>query len=45
MEPVSAELRNGEWTIRHRCTSCGFERRSKTVPEDSFDAILRLSIA
>jgi len=43
MEPVSAELKNGEWVIRHRCVQCGFERRNKTVPGDNFDVILQIS--
>lgn len=44
MEPVAAELKNGEWVIVHRCTLCGFERKNKTVPEDNFDAIMEISI-
>jgi hypothetical protein len=41
MEPIGAELKSGEWIIRHRCVSCGFERKNKTVPGDDFDAILQ----
>lgn len=44
MEPVGAELKNGEWVIRHRCVVCGFERKNKTVPEDNFDVILKISV-
>jgi len=44
MEPVGAEFKDGEWVIRHRCTSCGFERKNKASAEDNFDAILQISI-
>lgn len=45
MEPVAAVRKNGAWVILHRCTSCGFERKNKTVPEDDFDALLRIFVA
>ncbi|MGD0977057.1 MAG: RNHCP domain-containing protein [Minisyncoccia bacterium] len=43
MEPVGIELKSGEYTILHRCVSCGFEKRNKTSKDDNFDVILRLS--
>lgn len=43
MEPMGAELKNGEWAILHRCVKCGFSRKNKTVPEDNFDVILHIS--
>ncbi len=45
MEPIDAELKKGEWVILHRCVICGFERKNKTVPDDDFDAILKLSVS
>jgi len=43
MEPIGAEQKNGAWVILHRCVKCGFERKNKTVPEDDFDVMLRIS--
>lgn len=44
MEPVGTKLEKGEWIIFHRCVTCGFERKNKTVPDDDFDAILKTSV-
>ena len=43
MEPISLEMKNGEYTIIHRCTKCGHTRRNKTSENDNFEAILKLS--
>ncbi len=43
MESVGVESKGGAYTILHRCTSCGFEKRNKTSPDDDFDVILRIS--
>lgn len=43
MEPVGMEVMGGEYTILHRCISCGFEKRNKASKDDNFDVILRLS--
>jgi|SRR3989338_4331185 len=43
MEPVSVELKGGEYVIFHRCVSCGFEKRNKAANNDSFEAIVQLS--
>ena len=43
MEPVGVELEGGEYTILHRCISCGFEKRNKMAKNDNFDVILQLS--
>ncbi len=43
MEPVSTELKNGAWIILHRCLSCGFKRKNKTVVNDNFDAVLEVA--
>lgn len=43
MEPIGMNIENGEYTILHRCISCGFERWNKASKEDNFDAILCLS--
>ena len=44
MEPIGTELKKGEYIILHHCVACGFERKNKTMPEDSFDVIMELSI-
>ncbi|TAL49274.1 RNHCP domain-containing protein [Patescibacteria group bacterium] len=36
MEPVGVELKGGEYTILHRCVSCGFEKRNKAAKDDNF---------
>lgn len=43
MQPAGLEVKEGEYIILHRCTSCGFERKNKAIQEDDFDAILKLS--
>ena len=43
MEPMGIDTRGGEYTILHRCVRCGFSRRNKTAPNDSFEAILSVS--
>ena len=43
MKPDAIELKNGEYTIIHRCTKCGHTRRNKTSPDDNFEEILKLS--
>ena len=43
MEPMSVELKGGEYTILHRCIVCGFEKRNKTAKDDDFDVIVQLS--
>ena len=43
MEPVGAELKNGEWTISQHCVECGFERRNKISQEDDFGVVIKLS--
>jgi len=43
MEPVSVELKDGEYIILHRCVKCGFEKRNKASKSDDFNIILKLS--
>jgi rubrerythrin len=43
MQPMSVEIKNGEYVILHRCITCGFERKNKAAKGDNFDAILKLS--
>lgn len=40
MEPVGVEVKGGEYTIFHRCTQCGFEKKNKASKEDNFDVLL-----
>jgi len=43
MEPVEVGTKSGEYTILHRCTTCGFQKRNRASKDDSFDAILKIS--
>ncbi len=43
MAPIRVELDHGEYTIVHKCTKCGLERRNKAVPADDMDQIIKLS--
>ncbi len=43
MEPVGVEELGGAYTLVHKCTTCGFERKNKVVEGDNFDAILALA--
>lgn len=43
MEPISLELKNGEYILTQRCSTCKHLRKNKTSPEDNFEAILALS--
>lgn len=43
MRPISVDTRRGHYVLLQRCTVCGHERRNRTSPDDSFDAILQIS--
>ncbi len=43
MEPVRVEKKGKEYTIIHKCTSCGAEKQNKAVKEDSFDMLVQVS--
>jgi hypothetical protein len=43
MEPVSVELKGGEYIVLHRCVSCGYEKPNKAAKDDNFDVIIQLS--
>ncbi len=43
MEPISIELKGGEYVIVHHCVECGFEKKNKTSKDDNFDAIVQIS--
>lgn len=43
MEPVALEGTSPEYVLVHRCISCGFEHRNKSVSEDSPDALLEVA--
>lgn len=45
MEPVAVLLKAGEWTILHRCVSCGFERAQKAEATDNQEALAELSLS
>lgn len=43
MEPVAVEMKGDEYVIVHRCVVCGFTRKNKTHPADSFEKILEIA--
>ncbi len=43
MEPVFLELEKKGYKITHRCIKCGQTRNCKSAPEDSVDALVKLS--
>jgi RNHCP domain len=43
MEPIAVEKKNGEYSILHKCTKCGFERVNKAQKQDSFDMLIQVS--
>jgi len=43
MEPTGVDIKGGERIILQRCTKCGFKRRNKASPDDSFETILKVS--
>jgi len=42
MEPIKAEIENGEYTLTHKCQICKKVIKNKTSPEDNFEEILKL---
>ena len=42
MEPISIELKQGNYLILHRCLVCGHEKINKTASDDDFETILAL---
>jgi len=43
MEPIGVESKGDEYVITHRCVICGDQKRNRVAPNDSSDAIIRLS--
>ena len=43
MEPIEIQMKNGGYLILHQCQKCGFEKRNKTIKEDSLDEIIKIS--
>lgn len=43
MEPVDLELKDGKYTVVHRCQKCGFVRRNKICDADNFETVLALA--
>lgn len=43
MEPISVELKHGQYILTHRCLKCGKISKNKTADNDNFEAILKLS--
>lgn len=43
MEPVSLEVKSDTYTVIHRCTACGMERRVKSDKGDDFESLIALA--
>lgn len=43
MKPVNLELKNGRYTLTHKCQKCGAEKHCKTNPQDNITALAKLS--
>ncbi|MFH1173234.1 MAG: RNHCP domain-containing protein [bacterium] len=43
MEPTGVEVSGGEHIIHYRCLSCGFKHRVKSLANDNYDEIVKLS--
>ncbi len=45
MRPLRVDTKGGEWTLVHRCVSCGAERRCRSASADDRDALVGLARA
>jgi rubrerythrin len=43
MKPVQVMVKGKEYSLRHVCEKCGFERINKTQKEDNFDTVIQIS--
>lgn len=43
MEPIGVEMKGREYSLLHKCTSCGFERLNKVSEGDDFGEVVKLS--
>jgi rubrerythrin len=43
MDPISVEIKNGEYIITHKCRKCGKLRKNKAADDDNIDRIIELS--
>lgn len=43
MEPVSVEIKHGEYIITHKCVRCGHEKPNRSGKEDNLEAIFEIS--
>jgi ribosomal protein L37AE/L43A len=42
MDPIKAEIENGEYVLTHKCQKCKKVSKNKTSEEDNFEEILKL---
>ena len=42
MEPISAEIKHGEYIILYQCKKCKYKHRVKSDKNDNFETILKL---
>ena len=43
MKPVSIELKNGGYSIIHKCVICGKVRKNKKATSDNFNALVSIA--
>ena len=43
MAPVSATLEQGEWQVRHRCLSCGHEKKNRLAADDDMEVFAKVA--
>jgi len=43
MEPMGVKSKDGDYSILHRCVSCGLQGRNRMAKEDDFDSVIQLS--
>lgn len=43
MVPVGVEVKSGGYVIFYKCEKCGYEHRVKSVAEDDFDELIKIS--
>lgn len=43
MAPAGIEIKNNKYLIRYLCEKCGYKYKVKSVPDDDFNEILKIS--
>lgn len=43
MKPMSVEVKNGKYSIRHECLKCGLVKVNKVSKRDDFEEVLNIA--